>query len=173
MRYLSEIFWRHSWDVGTPFPNIFEFLVCLSVCKVVYFLTDIRQIYRYFLFCSGWDIFLIFFETFLRCFYTILKFLQISCMSVSPLVGLLTCLLKLGQYRDISCSGWDICQKFLGDIPGFFLHYFQKNANCLYVCQSVGWLTSLQLLDEYRHIFCPDWDIFLNFFWDISGMFLN
>ena len=30
--YLSEIFWRHSLDVVTPFPNNFEFLVCLSVC---------------------------------------------------------------------------------------------------------------------------------------------
>ena len=26
------IFWRHSWDVVTPFPNNSKFLVCLSVC---------------------------------------------------------------------------------------------------------------------------------------------
>ena len=41
MRYLSEIFWRHSWDVGTLFPNNSEFLVCLSVCQLAYFLTEI------------------------------------------------------------------------------------------------------------------------------------
>ena len=32
IRYLSEIFWRHSWDVGTLVPNNSEFLVSLSVC---------------------------------------------------------------------------------------------------------------------------------------------
>ena len=32
MRYLSEIFWRHSWDVCTLFKNNYKFLVFLSVC---------------------------------------------------------------------------------------------------------------------------------------------
>ena len=41
IRYISEFFWRHSWDVGTLFPNNFEFLVCLSVCQLAYFLTEI------------------------------------------------------------------------------------------------------------------------------------
>ena len=43
MRYLSEIFWRHSWDAGTLFPNNSEFLVCLSVRLFAYFRTEIRQ----------------------------------------------------------------------------------------------------------------------------------
>ena len=47
MRYLSEFFWRHFWDVGTLFPNNFEFLVCLPVCQLAYFLTEIRQIQGY------------------------------------------------------------------------------------------------------------------------------
>merc|ERR1711954_607792 len=43
-KYLSQIFWRHSWDVGTLIPNNFEIVVCLSVCYLAYFLTEIRQI---------------------------------------------------------------------------------------------------------------------------------
>ena len=42
MRYLSEIFWRHSWDVPTLVPHDFDFLVCLSVCSLSHFLTEIR-----------------------------------------------------------------------------------------------------------------------------------
>ena len=41
---LSEIFWRHSWDVGTLIPNNSEILLCLSVCYLAYFLTEITQI---------------------------------------------------------------------------------------------------------------------------------
>ena len=48
--YLSEISWRHSWDVGILFPNNSEFHVCLSVCQFAYFLTEIIQIQGYFQF---------------------------------------------------------------------------------------------------------------------------
>ena len=51
MLYLSEIFWRHSWDGCTLVPNNSEFLVCLSVSQLAYFLTDIRQIQGYLQFC--------------------------------------------------------------------------------------------------------------------------
>ena len=44
MRYLYETFWRHFWDVGTPVPNISEFLVGLLVFQLAYFLTYMRQI---------------------------------------------------------------------------------------------------------------------------------
>ena len=47
MRYLSEIFWRHSWDVCTLVPNNSEIHVCLSVCQLAYFLTEIIQIQGY------------------------------------------------------------------------------------------------------------------------------
>ena len=46
-RYLSETFWRHSWDVFTLVPNYSEFHVCLSVCQLAYFLTEIIQILGY------------------------------------------------------------------------------------------------------------------------------
>ena len=50
MSYLIEFFLRHSQDVFTQFPNNSEFFVCLSVCQLAYFLTEIRQIQGYLLF---------------------------------------------------------------------------------------------------------------------------
>ena len=51
----------------------------------------------------------------------------------------LTSLLKLGKYRDVSCSGWDIFFKYFGDLPGMFLHYFSKlKSFCMCVCLLVG-----------------------------------
>ena len=47
LRYLSEICWRHSWDVGTLVSNNSEFFVCLSVCYLAHFLTEITQILGY------------------------------------------------------------------------------------------------------------------------------
>ena len=96
---------------------------------------------------------------FVHYFEMLTNFLYV-CQSVSWL----TYLLKIGQYRDISCSRWDIFQKFLEDIPWMFLHYFQINTNCLYVCQSVRWLTSLLKLDKCRRISFSGWDNFLIFF---------
>ena len=55
IRYLSEFFWTHSWDIGTLAQNNSEFLVCLSYCQMAYFLTEIRQIQGYFKF---WMIYL-------------------------------------------------------------------------------------------------------------------
>ena len=139
MRYLSEIFWRHSWDVRTLFPNESEFHVCLSVCLFAYFLTKIRQRH---ISGSGWDICLKFFgdipEIFVQFFQITTNFLYV-CQSIIWL----TSLLKLDKYRDISSSRWNICLKFFGDIPRLFLDYFQIILNFLYVCQSVSWLTFL------------------------------
>ena len=47
MRYLSEIFLRNSQDISGLFPSHSEFLVCLSVCQLAYFLTEIRPIWGY------------------------------------------------------------------------------------------------------------------------------
>ena len=47
IRYLSEIFQRHSWDVCTLVSNSSEFFVCLSVRQLAYFLTEITQKFRY------------------------------------------------------------------------------------------------------------------------------
>ena len=45
--------------------------------------------------------------------------------------------------------------------------------NCLYVCQSVSWLTFLLKLDKYRDISSSLRDIFLTFFGRIPGMFVH
>ena len=42
-----------------------------------------------------------------------------------------------------------------------------------YVCQSVGWLTSLLKLDRYRDISSSGWDIFLIFLGDNLGMLVH
>ena len=94
-------------------------------------------------------------------------------MYVCQSVHWLTFLLKLDKYRDISSSGWDIFLNFFGDISGMLVHYFQIILNFLYVCQSVSWLTHLLKLDKYRDISSSAWDIFLNFFGDISGMLVH
>ena len=131
MRYLSENFWRHSWDVSTLFLKKIGLFVCLSVCYFAHFLTEIRQIWGYLLFLMRY-----LFEIFLRhswgdctLVWNTWKFLYV-CQSVSWL----TYLLKWGQYRNISCPRWDIFLKFFGDIPWMFLHHFPIIKNCLYVC---------------------------------------
>ena len=96
------------------------------------------------------------------------KFLYV-CQSVSWL----TYSLKWDQYRHISCRWWDIFLKIFGDIPWMFLHHFSKITNCLYVCQSVSWLTSLLKLDKCRDISCSGWDILLNFLGDIPGTLVH
>ena len=101
-------------------------------------------------------------------FQIILNFLYV-CQSVICL----TYLLILYKYRDNSSSGGDIFLKFLGDIIGTLLHKCQIFLIFLYVCQSVSWLTSLVKLDKYRDISSSVWNIFLKFFWGISGMFLH
>ena len=73
------------------------------------------------IFGSGWDIFLKPFGDipgmFVHQLQIILYFLYV-CQSISWL----TSLLKLGYYRDISSSWWDIFLKSFGDIPGMFVH---------------------------------------------------
>ena len=41
MSYLFQIFRRHSWDVSAVVQHNFRFLVCLSVCSLPHYLTDI------------------------------------------------------------------------------------------------------------------------------------
>ena len=66
------------------------------------------------------------------------------CQSVSWLIPLL----KLGQYRYISSTGWYIFLNFFGDIPGILVHYLNMILNFIYSCQSVCLLTSLPKLDK-------------------------
>ena len=95
MRYLSEIFWGHTWDVCTLAPNFLN--VCQSVPDDICF----------------W----IFLETLLGCWYTCSKWFWTSCMSVSLSVGLLSYLIL--AYIWISpvldeISFWLFLDRFLG-----------------------------------------------------------
>ena len=114
------IFGRHSWDVPTPLSNIFKFLLCLSVCKLTYFLLKLVKSSN--VSSSGWDIpgmFLHHFQIFSNFLY------------VSQSVSWLTFLLKLDEYKDISISGWYIFLTCFWDIPRIFLDYFQIIMNFL------------------------------------------
>ena len=102
-------------------------------------------------------------------YFKIITYFLYVCQSIS----LLTFLQILGKYRDISCSWWDIFLKFLGDILGLFVHFFQIITDFLYVCQSIGWLTSIMKLGQYRDISYSGWDIFKKFFWVNTGMFAH
>ena len=121
---------------------------------------------------SVWNIFLKFFGgipgMFVHFFQIVTYFLYI-CQSINWL----TSLLKLGYYRDISSSGWDIFLKLFGDIPWILVHCFQIIVNFLYVCQSVNWLTSLLILDKYRDISSSKWDNVLKLFGDIPWVFVH
>ena len=75
----------------------------------------------------------------------------------------------LDNYRDISCSWWDIFLKFFGDIPEMCLHLLTY----LYVCQSVSWLTNLLKTGQYWNISGSGWDIFQKLLGDIPVMFLH
>ena len=95
------------------------------------------------------------------------QIIQNFCMSVSMFV----CLLpywnqaNIGIYSvldEISfCNFW----RHSWDVFTFF----PKNMNCLYVFQSVCWLTSLLKLDKYKDISSSGWDILLKFFETFLG----
>ena len=96
---------------------------------------------------------------FVHFFQIITNFLFV-CQSVSWL----TSLLSYAKIRIFPVFYEIFILKIFGDIPGMLLHYFQINANCLYVCKSVSWLTSLQMSNKCRDISCSERDIFLKFF---------
>ena len=101
MRYLSEISWRHSYDVCTQVPNNYEFLVWLSVFWM-------RSLSEFFWRHSWFD------------FYTCSKEIWICCMSVILLFGLL----PYWNYTNLdnSSSGWDIFLIFCADFPWHIWH---------------------------------------------------
>ena len=79
---------------------------------------------------------------FVHLFQIILNFLYV-CQSVSWLAFLL----KLGQYRHISCSGGVLFLIFLWIFPGCF-YTIPKKLQILNVCQAVSWLISLLKIDK-------------------------
>ena len=135
MRYLSEIFWRHSWDVCTLFPNNTEIYVCLSVYQWAYFLTEIIQIQGYLLFQMRHlsEIFWRHSQDVCTLVPNISEFLV--CLSVSQLAYFLTEIRQIKGYLQF----WMIyLSDFFGDISGRLAGQFQINLNFLYVCQSVS-----------------------------------
>ena len=85
MIYFSEISLRHFWDFGTLYPTVSDFLLCLSVCQLAYFLTEIRQIQGYGQFMTR-DI-SDFFETFLRYFHTSQPVCWLTSLLTGPSFG--------------------------------------------------------------------------------------
>ena len=158
------MFWRCSQAISGLFPKFFEFLY---VCQSVSWLTFLLNLWKCRdIICSGWDIFLKFFETSLWWLSTISELFGIFCMSVS-LVSWPTLLLKLCSYRDISTSVWDTFLKFFGGFPWMFVYNVQIIWNFLHVCQSVSWLTPLLKLGQYRYLLY--WIRFLfKIFWTLS-----
>ena len=133
----------------------------MYVCQSVSWLTFLLELgqYRY-ISCTGWDILLKKFGGFPGMILLLILIIP-NFLYVGQSVSWLTLLLKLGQYRYISCTRWDIFLKIFGGFPGINLHHFHIILNFLYVCQSVSWLTLLLKLGQYRYISFTGWDIFL------------
>ena len=90
-------------------------------------------------------------------------------MCVNLLVGLLPYFMTntgISQVLDEPYS------ETIGELPGMLVHYFQIILNFLYVCQCVGWLSSLLKLNKYRDISSSGWYIFLKNFGRIPKMLL-
>ena len=110
MRYFSENFG------GLPgmFLHYFQIIAnFLCVCQAVSWPTSWMKIgHCRDISCPRWDIFLKFFGDITGMF---LHYPQIytNCLYFCQSVSWLTSSLKLDKCRDISCSGWDIIQKFL------------------------------------------------------------
>ena len=139
MRYLSEIFWRHSWGLGTLFPNNSEFLVCFSVCLFAYFYTEIIQMQGYLQFWMRY-----FSETFSTQswdagtgFPNNSEFLY-----VSQSVCLLTSLPKLDKGISPDLEKMSFLE-FSGHILEMLAPLFQIILIFLYVCQCISCLTFL------------------------------
>ena len=130
MRYLSEISWRHSWDIFTLVSNNSDFLLFGLLSYWNYTNIGISPILDK---ISFWN----FLETYPGCLYTCTKYFWNYCMSVSLLFGLL----PYWNYTNLdnSSSGWDIFLIFLGDILVTLIHNFQIIL-IFYVCQCVTWL---------------------------------
>ena len=140
MRYLTEIFWRHFQDFSGLCTDHFEFLVCMSVCELAYFLTEIRLILGY---LQLWMRYLS--EIFWRHFWYVGRPISSNsefhvCLLVCQLAYFLTEMIQIQGYLQF----WMIClSEFYGDIARIYLDCFQIILNFLCVRQSVSWLTSL------------------------------
>ena len=114
MSYLFQVFNRHSWDVSALVQNNFRFFVCLSVCSLPNFLTEIGLSYD--ISSSGWDIFQIFLKYSLDvCTLALNNFRFLVCLSVYSLPHFLTEIV-------LSSSRWATFFKFSAEISGIPVH---------------------------------------------------
>ena len=133
MRYLSEIFWRHSWDVCTLVPNDSEIHVCLLVCQFAYFLTEIRQMQGYLQFWMRY---------FSKIFWRHSWDVGTLFPNTSEFCQLAYFLTEIRQTQGYLKFWMRHLSEIFGDIPGMLVHQFQITLNFLYVCQSVIWSIS-------------------------------
>ena len=139
-----DIFLNFFWDIPRIFLDYLQIIWnFLYDCQSVSWLTSLLKLSQYRdISTSGWNIFLKFFvdipDMFVHYFQMLKNFLHV-CQSVSWLISII----KLGKYRYISSTGWNIFLKIFGGFPGINLQLIQIILNFLYVCQSVSWLTSL------------------------------
>ena len=136
MIYISEIFWRHSWDVVHLFQIILNFMyVCWAVCM----LTSLSKLDKGISPVLDETSFFNLFESFLGCSYTSSKYFKNSCIYVSPLVGLL----PYWNYKNLGISL--VLDKiffwiFLETFPGYF---WTISKLCWIFCMSVSPLVGL------------------------------
>ena len=135
IRNISEIFWRLSWNVFTMCLNNSEFLVCLSVCWLAYFLTEIMSIEGYLQFWMRYlsDFFGDILKILLDCLKIILNFWYV--LSVCWLACFLTEIMSIKGYLHFWMR---YLSDFFGDIIEIFLDCFKIILKILYVCQSVS-----------------------------------
>ena len=169
MRYLSEIFWRHSWDVPTLVPKNSKFLVCLSVCSLSHFLTKIRLSLD--ISSSRWAIFFKFSGDIPWMFLHLFKKFQISCMSVSLFIA------SLPYWYYVNSGYLQFWMSQLSQI--FWRHSWDVSTLvpnnirflvCLLVCSLPHFLTKITLSLD---ISSSRWAIFFKFSVGIPGMFLH
>ena len=161
MRYLFQIFWKHSLDVCTLVLNNFRFLVCLSVCSLRHFLTKIM------LSSSRWAIF---FKCSAEISGILVHYLKIisDFLYVCWSVHCLTSLLKLGYLwiypvlDEISFPNF--LKTFLRCLYTSF-EYFRFLV-CLSVCSLRHFLTKIMLSSSR-------WAIFFKFSAEISGILVH
>ena len=146
------IFLKFFGDIPEMLLHNFQIIMnFLCACQSVSWLTSLLKSDNYKdISSSGWDIVLIFLETFLGYFWTVSKSFVISLMSVSLIIGLFTHWNKanigiLSALDEISfwffwTHSWDV------------VTLLQNKSEYLFVCQSVSWLTSLLKLDKYKDI---------------------
>ena len=132
MRYLSEIFWRCSWYVCSLVSKNSKFLVCLSVCSLSHFLTEIRLSLD--ISSSRWAIFFKFSGDIPGMFLHLFKIIS-DFSYVCHSVHCLTSLLKLG-YLWISLV---LDELSFSNFQKAFLGYFYTSSRWFQIyCLSVS-----------------------------------